>query len=65
MLSSKFESLYIFMDSVSDPRENIGKPYKRGMLPYGGVTQGGLVVQVVTREEFEEKMRRLDEAGVC
>lgn len=54
------------MESVIDPRENIGKPYKRGMLPYGGsVGKGGLVVHVVTREEFEEKMRRLDEAGVC
>jgi len=53
------------MESVSDPLENLGKPYKRGMLPYGGATQGGRVVYIVTREEFEDKMRRLDEAGVC
>lgn len=56
---------YLFMESVSDPLENLGKPYKRGMLPYGGATQGGRVVYIVTREEFEDKMRRLDEAGVC
>ena len=54
------------MDPEVDPRENIGKPYKRGMLPYGGATgPGGLVALVVTKEEFEDKMRRLDEAGVC
>ena len=53
------------MEDESDPRENIGKPYKRGMLPYGGGTRAGVVVFVVTKEEFEDKMRRLDEAGVC
>lgn len=36
------------------------------MLPYGGgVGRGGLVSFVVTKEEFEDKMRRLDEAGIC
>lgn len=43
----------------SNPTENIGKPYKRGMLPYGGATQRGKVAIVVTKDEFEEKMRRL------
>lgn len=48
------------MEGVPDPRENIGKPYKRGMLPYGGgVGRGGLISFVVTKEEFDEKMRRL------
>lgn len=48
------------MDAGTDPRENIGKPYERGMLPYGGATgPGGLVAFVVTKEEFEDKLRRL------
>jgi hypothetical protein len=48
------------MEGNLDPRENIGKPYERGMLPYGGgVGRGGLISFVVTKEEFDEKMRRL------
>lgn len=47
------------MEYSGDPRENIGKPYKRGMLPYGGATQAGIVALVVTKEEFEDKMNRL------
>ena len=48
------------MEAELDPRENIGKPYQRGMLPYGGgVGRGGLISFVVTKEEFDEKMRRL------
>jgi len=35
------------------------------MLPYGEATQGGKVSFVVTKEEFEDKMRRLDDAGIC
>ena len=47
------------MEPEMDPRENIGKPYKRGMLPYGGGTVGGRVAFVVTKEEFEADMERL------
>ena len=54
------------MEYEGDPRENVGKPYQRGMLPYGGgVGKGGLIAFVVTKEEFDDKMRRLDKAGVC
>ncbi|WP_181391151.1 hypothetical protein ACKUB1_13155 [Methanospirillum stamsii] len=54
------------MEYEGDPQENIGKPYERGMLPYGGgVGKGGLIAFVVTKKEFDDKMRRLDEAGVC
>ncbi|WP_181391387.1 hypothetical protein ACKUB1_11915 [Methanospirillum stamsii] len=47
------------MSGEVDPKENIGKPYKRGMLPYGGATQRGMVAIVVTKEEFDDKMNRL------
>lgn len=48
------------MEPETDPRENIGKPYMRGMLPYGGATgPGGLISFVVTKEEFEADMKRL------
>ena len=50
------------MDMIEDidPRDNIGKPYKRGMLPYGGATgRGGRISFVVTKEEYLEKMERL------
>jgi hypothetical protein len=48
------------MDPEVDPMESIGKPYRRGMLPYGGaVGKGGLISFVVTKEEFEADMKRL------
>ncbi len=47
------------MSGEIDPKDNIGKPYKRGMLPYGGATQKGKVAFVVTKEEFDDKMKRL------
>jgi len=48
------------MNSEQDPSENIGKPYKRGMLPYGGgVGANGEISFVVSREEYLDKMERL------
>ena len=48
------------MISEQDPRENIGKPYQRGMLPYGGgVGANGEISFVVSREEYLDKMERL------
>ena len=49
-----------FMNNEQDPRENIGKPYERGMLPYGGgVGANGNISFVVSREEYLDKMGRL------
>ena len=48
------------MNNEQDPRENIGKPYERGMLPYGGgVGANGEISFVVSREEYLDKMGRL------
>ena len=48
------------MNNEQDPRENIGKPYERGMLPYGGgVGANGKISFVVSREEYLDKMERL------
>ena len=48
------------MKSVQDPKENIGKLYERGMLPYGGgVGANGKISFVVSRDEYLDKMKRL------
>ena len=48
------------MFNEQDPRENIGKSYERGMLPYGGgVGANGKISFVVSREEYLDKMERL------
>jgi hypothetical protein len=47
------------MSGESDPKNNIGKPHKRGMLPYGGAAQRGKVAFVVTIEEFDKKKKIL------
>jgi hypothetical protein len=48
------------MNNEQDPRENIGKPYERGMFPYGGgVGANGEISFVVSREEYLDKMERL------
>jgi hypothetical protein len=55
-----YKSLTLLMEPEQDPRENIGKPYRRGMLPYGGgVGKGGLISFVVTKKEHEELMQRI------
>jgi hypothetical protein len=42
------------------PEHVIGKPYKRGMLPYGGgVGPGGLIVMAISEEQYKEEMRQL------
>ena len=39
------------------PQENIGKPYRRGMLPYGGsVSSRGIITQVVSEDEYQRDM---------
>jgi len=37
----------------------IGKPYKRGMLPYGGGVARGRIAFAVSEEEYTETMKRL------
>lgn len=44
----------------TDPSENIGKVYERGMIPYGGgVNSEGKVAFAVSLDEHIDKMRRL------
>lgn len=43
------------------PEEVIGKPYKRGMLPYGGAVTKGKISFVVSEEEYRETMKRLED----
>ena len=43
-----------------DPASVIGQHYERGMLPYGGrVNCKGVITYAVSRDQFDEKMRRL------
>ena len=48
MLKSKF-----------NPDDVMGKPYERGMLPFGGSVTKGKISSVITEEEFNETMKRL------
>lgn len=41
------------------PEDVIGKPYKRGMLPYGGGVARGRISFAVSEEEYLDGMRRL------
>lgn len=44
-----------------DPASTVGQHYEKGMLPYGGrVNCKGVITYAVSREQFYEKMRRLD-----
>ncbi len=42
-----------------NPEDVIGKPYKRGMLPYGGSVTKGRISYAVSEEEYLDGMRRL------
>jgi len=42
-----------------NPIDVIGKPYKRGMLPYGGGVARGRIAFAVSEEEYTETMKRL------
>ncbi|MDO8873739.1 MAG: hypothetical protein Q7V05_13575 [Methanoregula sp.] len=42
-----------------NPEDVIGKPYKRGLLPYGGSVTMGKISFAVSEEEHLEKMKRL------
>jgi len=43
-----------------DPKAIIGKPYERGMLPYGGaVDSKGRIAIAITEEQNREDMERL------
>lgn len=46
------------------PEDVIGKPYERGLLPYGGGVSGktGKIVFAVSEEEHSEAMKRLKKA---
>jgi len=45
--------------STFNPEEVIGKPYKRGMLPYGGSVTRGKISFAIGEEEYRETMKRL------
>lgn len=48
------------MDVSFNPEENIGKPYRRGMLPFGGaVNRRGIITQVVSEAEYHRDMEIL------
>jgi hypothetical protein len=42
-----------------NPEDVIGKPYRRGMLPYGGGVTRGKISCAVSEEQHLEDMRRL------
>ncbi len=42
-----------------NPDDVIGKPYRRGMLPYGGGVTRGRISFAISEEEYLEDMRRL------
>ena len=42
-----------------NPEDVIGKPYARGLLPYGGGVTRGKISFAVSEEEHLEKMKRL------
>jgi hypothetical protein len=42
-----------------NPEDVIGKPYKRGLLPYGGGVARGRIAFAVSEEEYTETMKRL------
>ncbi|KUK69336.1 MAG: Uncharacterized protein XE11_1083 [Methanomicrobiales archaeon 53_19] len=42
-----------------NPEDVIGKPYRRGMLPYGGAVTRGRISFAVSEEQWLEDMRRL------
>ena len=51
----------LIMHTKLNPETVIGQKYEKGMLPYGGrVNCQGEVAFVVSKEEFEEKMSRLE-----
>ena len=41
------------------PEDVVGKPYKRGLLPYGGGVARGKIAFAVSEEEYTETMKRL------
>jgi hypothetical protein len=41
------------------PEEVIGKPYQRGMLPYGGAVTRGKISSAIDEAEYRETMKRL------
>lgn len=42
-----------------NPEDVIGKPYKRGMLLYGGAVTKGKISSAVSEEEHCDAMKRL------
>jgi len=42
-----------------NPEDVIGKPYQRGLLPYGGAVTRGKISSAIGEEEFRETMKRL------
>lgn len=48
------------MECLADPIENLGKPYQRGMLPFGGaVNSHGIITQVVSEADYHHDMNIL------
>jgi len=45
--------------SKFNPDKVIGKPYKRGMHPYGGTVTRGKISFAIGEEKYREKMKRL------
>jgi hypothetical protein len=43
-----------------NPEEVIGKPYQRGMLPYGGSVTKGKISSAIGEEEYRATMKRLN-----
>ncbi|MDO8871959.1 MAG: hypothetical protein Q7V05_04400 [Methanoregula sp.] len=41
------------------PEDVIGKPYQRGMLPYGGAVTRGKISSAIDEEEYLKTMKRL------
>ncbi len=47
------------MTKKFNPDEVIGKPYQRGMLPYGGSVTKGKISSAIGEDEYRAMMKRL------
>lgn len=48
------------MEYLADQRENIGKQYRRGMLPYGGAVNSlGIITMGVNEEDYRRDVEKL------
>jgi|GEM_PF-1398026 len=56
----KIQNTTKYMEYLADQRENIGKQYRRGMLPYGGAVNSlGIITMGVNEEDYRRDVEKL------